>query len=609
LHNEKISRLKEGAPSFGLRTLLLAGVLTLLTGVDASAQTAADAVYRNGYVYTADSKDSVQKAIAVQDGRIVYVGNDIGVKALIGDKTRVIDLEGRMLAPGLIDGHLHPLEGGVALQSCNLNFDSLTLAEFQARIQACLDAEKDSAPDAWLMVTAWYRQAMQPEGTNPGAEALDVLKTKRPIIVQSSDYHSVLANSRAMELAGIADNTANPAGGSIIRDAKGKATGIFEDQAGDMINAARPATTPQDKVTQMQLALKAMSAQGVTTFLDALADESHLTAFATIAKGDGLTARSFAAVYVGAEMADKTTAATETVKKLAKQYDSGALDTAPAVSVRHAKIMLDGVVQAPAQTAGLLKPYLENKGSDDHPDFRPGTHAGDVYWKPDALKKLLASLAAIGINPHIHAIGDRSVREALDAVAYMRQQPGGKKVRAGLAHVEVTDPADFKRFAELDVLPVMSFQWAKPAPDSIDAAKDFLGPDRFARLEPEGSLHAAGARIAFGSDWPVDPFNEWFALKVGITRTNDSTMWDKYPGSLNEEAGLPRVTALRAATINAAYELGAEKEIGSLEPGKMADFIVLDRNFFDIAAEDIGNIKVLLTVVGGKTVYDTGDLH
>lgn len=598
---------KVHARGLNLRLASSLALLSLMTGT-AWAQTPADAVYRNGYVYTADTKDTVQKAMAVKDGRIVFVGSDDRAKEFIGDKTEVIDLGGRMLAPGLVDGHLHPMEGGAALQSCNLNFDALTLAQFQARIQACLDAEADSSPDSWLMVTAWYRQAMQPEGTNPGAEALDALKTKRPILVQSSDYHSLLANSRAMELAKITDQTPDPAGGAIIRDAKGVATGIFEDQAGDMVSAARPSATPEDNAVQMRLAMKAMAAQGVTTFLDALADESHLAAFSTIAKEDGLTARSFVALYVGAEMAGKAKEVTHDIQGLAKRYDGGALAAAPAISVHHAKIMLDGVVQAPAQTAGLLQPYWENKGSDDHPDFRPGKHAGEVYWKPDALKAMLAALAKIGINPHIHAIGDRSVREALDAIADMRQQPGGKSVRAGLAHVEVTDPADFKRFAKLDVVPVMSFQWAKPAPDSIDAAKAFLGPERFARLEPEGSLHAAGARIAFGSDWPVDPFNEWFALKVGITRTNDRAMWDKYPGSLNEEAGLPRAAALRAATINAAYELGAEKEIGSLETGKLADFVIIDRNFFDIDAEDIGNIKVLRTVVGGKTVYDTGVL-
>ena len=595
---------------FARGALLAASAITLSISLSAiaAAEDPADSVYRNGYIYTVDAKDSVQKALAVRDGRIVYAGDEAGADAFVGANTRVVDLNGRMVMPGLIDGHMHPMNGGEALMSCNLGFAALTVPEFQQRIQACLDADPDASPDSWLMVTSWYRQAMKPEGTNPGAEALDTLNTKRPITVQSSDYHTLLANSRAMELAGIDDKTPSPAGGEIIRDANGKARGLFEDHASSLIDAVRPAATAKDNVARLEAALKAMSTQGVTSFLDALSFDFHLVAFAEIQKNGGLTARAFTAPFISADYLDKPKEAAESIKGLAAQYDQGALQAAPTVSVHNAKITMDGVLQAPAQTAGLLEPYLVNKGTEEKPDFQPGEHSGPVYWPADKLNPMLAALAEAGIGPHLHAIGDRTTREALDGIAFMRKQPGGKDVRAAIAHAELVDPADYGRFAELDAIPVMSFQWAKPAPDSIEGARDFLGPKRFAHMEPEGSLQAAGARIAFGSDWPVDPFNEFFYLKVGVTRTNDRSMWDKYPGTLNDEEGLSRATALRAITMNAAYQLGAENEIGSLEVGKFADFIVLDRNFMEIDAEDLGKVRVLRTVVGGKIVHDGSGL-
>jgi hypothetical protein len=264
---------------------------------------------------------------------------------------------------------------------------------------------------------------------------------------------------------------------------------------------------------------------------------------------------------------------------------------------------MDGVLQAPAQTAGLLEPYLQDRGTGAHPRFVPGSKSGDVYFSPDLLTPLLEALARAGIEPHIHAIGDRSVRQALDAIEAMRKSVPNPDLRVAMAHEELVDAQDLPRFAALNVIPVMSFQWAKPGPDSIDAARDYLGPARFAHMEPEGSLNAAHARIAYGSDWPVDRLNEWFALKVGVTRTGDPELGIKYQGQLNRDAVLPRATALRAITMNAAYALHMDSEVGSLETGKLADLIVLDRNPLQVPAEEIAQVRVLLTTLGGKVVY------
>jgi predicted amidohydrolase YtcJ len=187
----------------------------------------------------------------------------------------------------------------------------------------------------------------------------------------------------------------------------------------------------------------------------------------------------------------------------------------------------------------------------------------------------------------------------------MREKYPGESIRAAIAHDEIVDPADFPRFAQLDVIPVLSLQWGKPASDTIEGARDYLGPERFKYMEPQGFLHEAGARIAYGSDWPVDPLDEWFALKVGVTRANAPSAGSQYSGRLSDDPGLSRETAIRTITINSSYELHQEAETGSLEVGKLADLIILDRNLFEIPAEEIADVQVLLTVVGGKVVYQS----
>jgi predicted amidohydrolase YtcJ len=280
------------------------------------------------------------------------------------------------------------------------------------------------------------------------------------------------------------------------------------------------------------------------------------------------------------------------------------------MQVRHAKLFMDGVISAPAFTGAMIEPYLVNQGSADQPDWRPGPHNGPAsYFTPSALRTTLQELAHARIDPHIHVDGDRAVRESLDAIEALRATPEGKRVRPALAHDEIVDPADYPRFAALDVTPVLSFQWGKPAPDTVGALRDYMGPHRYAVVEPQALLLNAGARVAYGSDWPVDPLDEWFALKVGVTRTAAPDAGKEYAGTLTAQPGMPRAAALRAITLNAAYTLRQESQTGSLEVGKLADLIVLDRNFFTIPAEDIANIKVLQTMVGGKIVHEAQGLR
>jgi predicted amidohydrolase YtcJ len=566
----------------------------------------ADMVYRHGAVYTVDAHDGKHQALAIRAGRIVYVGTDAGIAAFIGQHTTVVDLRGRMMMPGLVDGHQHPLQGGAALLKCSLNYEQLEIAQMQAKIQDCLDKARALEPDGWLEVVNWFQEGMLPAGTVTNRAVLDALKTRRPIFVMSSFGHTALVNSRGLQLAGITAKTPDPLGGKVGRDSSGNPSGLLEDAAHEAVAKLIPPPTPADNVKAAIAALNALRAQGVTTFLDAAAEPPALEAFATVQRQGLLTARAHFALLITPPQGRDPKLAVARVMALAQRYDQGEIEPSPKLTVRNVKLFLDGVITAPASTGAMLTPYLRLLGAPANPHWAPSSSRGpEVYFPAPILGPLLIEVAAAGFEPHMHADGDRAVREGLDGIGVMRRQFPDRDIRAAIAHDEIVDAADFPRFKQLNATPVLSFQWEKQAPDTMEGAREFLGPARFKYMEPAGFLADAGARIAYGSDWPVDPLDAWFALKVGVTRTNAPQPDHKYAGRLSEDRGLTREEVLRAITMNSSHELHQDQSTGSLEIGKLADLIVLDRNFFDIPADEIADIHVLQTVVGGQVVYQS----
>jgi len=505
---------------------------------------------------------------------------------------------------------MHPLQGGAALLKCNLNYEHLSIDALRTKIQVCLDASRASEPDGWLEVVNWFQEGMVPAGVVASRAALDTLKTRRPVLVESSFGHSSLANTRAIDIAGITAATPDPLGGKIGRDAAGNPTGLLDDAAQDLVSGKLPKPTAADDEQSARAALDALRRQGITTFLDAAAEPPALAAFARLQRDGSLTARAhFALLITPPEGRDPRKAAIR-VTELARRYDGGPIGTAPGLSVRNVKLFLDGVISAPALSGAMLTPYLAPSGAAADQAWTPSGNRGpEVYFPAPVLRTLLRDVAAAGFEPHMHADGDRAVREGLDGIQAMREAYPGKDIRAAIAHDEIVDPADFARFRRLNVVPVLSFQWEKPASDTIDNGRDYLGPERFKYMEPAGFLAAAGARIAYGSDWPVDPLDEWFALKVGVTRTNAPGSGPQYAGRLSADPGLSRPAVLRAITMNSSYELHQDRLTGSLEAGKLADFIVLDRNVTRIPAEEIAGTRVLLTVLGGRVVYRADDFR
>jgi predicted amidohydrolase YtcJ len=579
----------------------------------AGADTTVETLYRHGTIYTVDGHGTVAQAIAISGGRIVYVGTDSGAQSLLGPTTKVIDLGGRMVLPGLIDGHMHPVAAGINLLKCDLNYVSLTVAQFKARVQACLEERhKNEGPDSWLEVVNWFRYGMGAEAAGVDRSVLDSLRTQRPIIVNDSFGHSSLVNSRALALAKITAQTPDPVGGRLDRDKAGMPTGILEDAAQEPIEALLPAPTAADYVAGARAALDALRRQGVTSFLDAVGTDMDIEALTTLEREGALTARAHFAPLIRPADATNLGAARQAVAKVvatAKKYDQGPIRPVPSISVHQVKLFMDGVINAPANTGALLEPYLVNRGTAAAPKFEPDKpHHPDVYYPVPILTEILIGLGRNGIDPHLHTDGDWAVRAGLDAVAAMRAALPGSDIRPGFAHCELVDPADYPRFAQLNVTPVLSFQWEIPAADTIDGAQDSLGPRRWPLIEPAGWLAQKGARLAYGSDWPVDPLDEWFALQAGVTRKGRPGAPPKYSGRLGSDPALSQAAVIQAITLNAAYELHEDRYVGSLEVGKLADLVVLDQDVTTIAPEKISATRVLRTVVGGQVVYDHGDL-
>lgn len=579
-----------------------------LVGCQTQGSTGADMVMRNGYVYTVDGKNPVQQAIAVTGGKIVYVGSNEGVAAYVGKQTQQVDLAGRMLMPGFIDAHMHPGDGGRAMTLCDLKYQTMTRAQMQQSIQACLDAEPDKGPDVWLEVGSWDRMGMDGIDGDPDKSTLDALKTSRPIQVRSTDFHTTLTNSRGLAVAGINRLTVDPSDGKYRRDSAGNPNGICEDGAADTMAAVVPPATDAQKLIQIRAALDAMRQQGITSFFDALSGPENGQAFTRLQQSGELTARALLAIKL-----DPAAAAADPVKTiadakaLADVYDQGEVKVAPGVSMRHVKLFMDGIINAPADTGAMLTPYLHNSGTHKAPKWTPGKNLGELYFPPQVLNPLLLQAVRSGFDPHLHATGERAVRDSLDSIEYVRKQLPGNEFRPSIAHAESVDPADYGRFKALDVTATMSFQWAQQAPSTVDGTEEHLGAARFARMEPSGSIAHAGGRVAYGSDWPVDPLDEFLALKVGVTRSGDPlnphSYGAKYAGRLNADPALSRAEVLRAITLNAAQQLKLDAVVGSVEVGKFADLIVLDKNFMQVPEAELGRNQVLLTVVGGKVVW------
>jgi predicted amidohydrolase YtcJ len=532
----------------------------------------ADLVFRHGGVYTVDATRRWAEAVAVANGRVVFVGRDADVARWIGAKTRVVDLAGRMLLPAFHDSHVHPIEGGMGALEADLH-GLATPAEVLARVRDYAAAHPDAA---WVRGSGWELPTFP--NANPTKDLLDRIVPDRPVFLYAMDGHSAWANSKALAIAGVTKDTPDPPHGRIERDATGEPSGALREEATGLVSKYLPKRTAKDRAAGLAEALRIANGFGLTSLQEARASEEDLATYAAADAKGMLTARIVASIYCDT---NKGVADVERIAALRQRYHGRRLRT-DAV-----KIFADGVLET--RTAAVLQPYL---------GF--GDDRGKLNVEPDAFKALAVALDAKGFQIHVHAIGDRAIRETLDALEAARTANGARDARHHIAHLELIDPADIPRFRSLGV--VANFQpfWANGDDYIHKLTEPELGPDRSRWLYPIRSVHDSGAAIAFGSDWDVSSVNPLDGIEVAITHREP----DKGAGPPwlpEERIGLPE--AIAGYTIGGAYLDFTERETGSIEAGKSSDLIVLDKNLFAIAPEKIHEAKVLWTLLEGREVY------
>lgn len=565
----------------GPTTWLLPGLLLfLLTPAAAAApQPSADTVYRHGAVYTVDAVRSWAEAVAVRDGQIVYVGTDAGAAAWIGAETRVIDLDGRMLLPGFHDAHVHLVGGGIELGECDLN-GKLELPEILETIRqfAAKHPEK-----RWIRGGGW---ALTIEAGNPHKALLDEIVSDRPVILSAFDGHTYWANSKALQIAGITKDTPDPPRGRIERDpATGEPTGTLRELAARLVTDKMPSYTHEESVAGLRRGLELAGRLGITSVQEASVNERHLKAFTELDQSGELTVRTVAAMRIDPNR--PMTQVPQLVEWRSK-YQS------PRLRAAAVKIFQDGVIES--KTAALLEPYVG--GSDQDQDL------GWLNFEPEELNPLAAELDRLGFQIHIHAIGDRGIQSSLDALEFAQARNGRRDSRHHLAHIQLFDPPDIARFRRLGVVANFQPLWAYPDPYIVEMTLPILGPERSRWLYPIRSIVNTGAVIVGGSDWSVSSMNPLDAMQVAVTRRGLTD--GPGPAWIPEEAvDLP--TMIAGYTINGAYVNFQEAETGSIEVGKFADLIVLDRNLFEIPSHEIRLAKVMLTVLEGRTVFQAAD--
>lgn len=575
--------LKRGA-IVGVSAAMVSAAPSFVAEAVAASDPSADVVFRNGHVYTMADGTPWARAVAVKAKRIVFVGDDDGVQSFIGPQTRVVDLAGKMLLPGFVEGHIHPLVGGALTRGADLQFDTR---------EAVLDALKvyreKIGPVEVVRGFGWRYGAFP--STGPRKEDLDALWPNTPVILIAIDGHSAWVNSQALALAGVTKDTKDPLPGfsTFERDPKtGDPTGYLVEVPAMMAvnNAVEPFSL--DYVAQgLEEWLPRASAAGITTLFDAgmpiMPETEGFGIYSRLEREGKLPFRVIGSYYYNKPDIDPV----PVIKALNREFNS------ELVKASVLKLNIDG--GEAQRTAALLAPYA------DAPDM-----TGDTLLKPEHFSDIVRRADREGIDIHIHSYGDRATRLSLDAFEAAIKANPPRDRRNALAHLFLVAPEDAPRFAKLGVVAQFSAQWAVPDLFWQDITPARIGSERSNTLYRLDAIHRHAGVLSFGTDWPAAGYYSTYrpldAIEIATTRRElDKPEGPRMPPS---SAVIPLDAALKAATIGPAWQLRMERDIGSIEVGKLADLVVLEKNVFEVAPHDIHKTKVLMTMMNGKVTHE-----
>lgn len=550
----------------------IVATLALLAPSAAIAQTVtspADLILVNGRIHTVDESRPIVSALAVRNGRILFAGSDREARALAGSRTRVMDIGGGTVIPGMVDAHAHLLGLGNSLRNVQLA-GSKSYEEVIARVA---ERAKSVKPGEWILGRGWD-QNLWPDKQFPNHDALSRAFPSNPVVLTRIDGHAVLANAMAMRAANITATTRDPEGGRIVRNPDGSPAGVFVDNAEGLVDRAIPASTAAQTRSAIVAAIAEANKWGLVGIHDAGASRRTIEIYESLAREGNFNLRNY--VLVSGDSAS-------VMWSLARGPRSALYDGR--VWVRSIKLYADGALGS--RGAALLAPYTDDAGN-----------TGLLVTPPTELQRIATAALRRGLQIGVHAIGDRGNRIVLDAYdAALKAVPTADH-RFRIEHAQVISPEDIPRFAKLGVIPSMQ---ASHQTSDMRWAEVRVGPERIKGAYAWRSLLNTGVIIPNGSDFPVEEVNPLISFHSAVSR-QDQSNWP--PGGWYPEEVMSRAEALRSMTIWPAYAGFQEKVMGSLTPGKYADFVILDRDIMSVPASEILQTRVMSTWLGGKRVYE-----
>ncbi len=565
------------------QSFLLVFVLSILIGCRSIKHEPADLILKNGYIYTVDGRSSIAESVAIKKGKIAFVGNNIDANKFIGSNTQIIDLDGQLMLPGFMDAHCHSISSYRYFNELNI-YGLKTYKEVQDVIKKYIVEH----PEAKYIKGRGWSDTSFP-GNGPDKKMIDEIVDHIPVSFSSDGGHAVWVNSKTLDLAGINAHTANTVGGVVERyPGTNEPNGTLRENAASLVSFVFPSYTIENLMSGLIQYQKMANAFGITNihdaYLDAGSDETE--AFRTLENNHRLNIRVRASLYIDPQQS------TEQIQLL---LDERKKNTNTLFQTNSAKIFMDGVIEG--GTAFLKEPYKTQ------PD-----NYGKLLWNLDSLKKMCIALEKEHFQIHVHSIGDAATAVTLDAFEAAAIHNGMRDRRNSITHLQLLDKSDFKRFNKLNVIAITQPYWFIKDDYYYNIQIPYLGQERADKEYPMKSFYEAGVIVASSSDFPVTiPCNPLNAIQYGITR-NKSTNNDPKE-TLWPEESVTLEQMIRSFTINAAYANFMEKETGSIEVGKSADLIILNKNLFKISPLEINTAKVLTTYFQGKVVYQNEEIR